>query len=916
MLVDRSLTVGDVVKRHLSDTASGTVVSTAIQCSLQPLFVKANPLADLPMSAETEKNLLLNVPGIELQQVNEYQIGEYVMYDNWVGVIKDVKNEVTVRLGNDSVVTTQDARELFVGVPTDDPTASKRSRTLLSRLRNRRSSLRDGRVNNELADSFYPGQVLFTKKENLKYGTWKSGTYDPSVEPKGIVVETRPAMLTMDWLTGNFMSDGSEHRPQPPRCIGFDEIESGKALLYQPRISATSDSASIRGATPGSDSAIGDHVRFRDLAGAAVKYSDILERIPGEATLGFDMNIFYVKRIKSSVKVQWQDGLESDHDSVNLVPHLSVDDHDVWPGDIVEFRSNGGNKPNCVPNSPDSRSPKQLGVVQWSDAQERIARVRWFENPVLDVFEKYIILPGSVLGPLSEMVADVSLYDIAVPPALNLRRGDLVTFATTSSKNNRLVDEVLDLRLGTERPALEGGNDDINVEQNECFGNSYDADPNLGTSPNDWFGEIIDLTLDGKVTVRLGASLDARHIIVPSERVVPFDKVGDGSDDDLVSSDEVDGSMEYGSEMSDSDVDPIEETVEYEGGARIDCEGGDAAWSTEDEASVDGASCHISPDESVSENPEDGEFNMGIGFVTSPKKCLTGFGIQAPQRQIRFSSYDGMPKQVQILEDEVPSDHHFLHTGISLPARLLQRICKENAILETSLPDGIWVRTWASRLDLIRILIIGPHDTPYGLAPFVIDFQYGRDFPNSPPQAFFHSWSGIMGRINPNLYEDGKICLSLLGTWPGESKTEHWSARNSSMLQIIVSLMGLVLVKEPFYNEAGYDVLVGTPESQIDSALYSEKALVTSKLFVLHALTHSVGGFDDICKWIYLVQEPVGPKLLDKVLDDCDELLARSAAAARPIDASGHMNNPNPRLSTGAMDVLRRYVESLRKVKV
>ena len=40
-----------------------------------------------------------------------------------------------------------------------------------------------------------------------------------------------------------------------------------------------------------------------------------------------------------------------------------------------------------------------------------------------------------------------------------------------------------------------------------------------------------------------------------------------------------------------------------------------------------------------------------------------------------------------------------------------------------------------------------------------------------PPQAYFHSWpgeNGLTGRVNPNLYEDGKICLSLLGTWQGD----------------------------------------------------------------------------------------------------------------------------------------------------
>lgn len=51
--------------------------------------------------------------------------------------------------------------------------------------------------------------------------------------------------------------------------------------------------------------------------------------------------------------------------------------------------------------------------------------------------------------------------------------------------------------------------------------------------------------------------------------------------------------------------------------------------------------------------------------------------------------------------------------------------------------------------------------------------------------------------VNPNLYEEGKVCLSILGTWAGD-KSESWSAARSSLLQAFVSIQGLVLVKEPY----------------------------------------------------------------------------------------------------------------------
>ena len=96
--------------------------------------------------------------------------------------------------------------------------------------------------------------------------------------------------------------------------------------------------------------------------------------------------------------------------------------------------------------------------------------------------------------------------------------------------------------------------------------------------------------------------------------------------------------------------------------------------------------------------------------------------------------------------------------------------------------------------------------------------------PRTLPEAFFHSWPsepglGGSGRVNPNLYEDGKICLSLLGTWEG-SRGEGWRAGRSTMLQVVVSLLGLVLVREPYFNEAGYEALAGLEESRRPSALY------------------------------------------------------------------------------------------------
>jgi len=47
------------------------------------------------------------------------------------------------------------------------------------------------------------------------------------------------------------------------------------------------------------------------------------------------------------------------------------------------------------------------------------------------------------------------------------------------------------------------------------------------------------------------------------------------------------------------------------------------------------------------------------------------------------------------------------------------------------------------------------------------------------------------GDVNPNLYANGKVCLSLLGTWKGNHAVEMWDPVKSNLLQVILSIQGM-----------------------------------------------------------------------------------------------------------------------------
>jgi ubiquitin-protein ligase len=133
-----------------------------------------------------------------------------------------------------------------------------------------------------------------------------------------------------------------------------------------------------------------------------------------------------------------------------------------------------------------------------------------------------------------------------------------------------------------------------------------------------------------------------------------------------------------------------------------------------------------------------------------------------------------------------------------------QKIFQELLEYKLNLPiqpsSSIFVRAMESRLDLLRVLITGPEGTPYANGMFLLDC-YLHDYPHSPPKVKFLTTNGNQIRFNPNLYACGKVCLSLLGTWSGPG----WQANQSTLLQVLVSIQGLVLVPDPFFNEPGFD---------------------------------------------------------------------------------------------------------------
>ncbi|MCJ1473772.1 hypothetical protein MMC13_002423 [Lambiella insularis] len=905
VLVDRALMFGDVVKYRPSDTASGTVVSTSTQCTIQPIYNGLPYHHAHPWPHKEEDNILQHIPGADLQYMHDYQAGDYIIYHNWVGVIEDVWEDVALRLENASIVIVEKSDELETLEP--DLSAFPSWEGLKGRLSNILSQIRELTLDQhalEPEDKGIPinppvlhlGQSVYTKKGNLRRGRFIYGSYDANIPARGIIVDLKTTELDVRWLSRNVFDESRTHTAAPP--VHLDQGDFAEITMYdRGKFPHGSGIANSLGCAHGSDFAVGDIVKFQDSAGAAVKYASEddkhgrYRRVPKAATQGYDINAFLITRTLTTATVQWQDTSTSVLEAVSVVPYLNVDEHDVWPGEIVSIKPNkessdlidlSGGEEGLRP-----ATSTRYGVVQFAETKERLARVRWYIEPQLSTMDDddSILLPGSHLGRLTSVETEVSFYEIVVHPALAKRRGELVL---VNPKTYSLAATSTNIQT-TNNSAYTG-----DVQQST-------EDPRFDPGVN-WFGEVVDLGLDGYPIIRLGAASQVHDIKKAIEDIITI--VSDG--DSIVGSDtEEDNSSWTDDWDSDSDV-VIEETVEYERGTRLDADSDEEMWTTDDEKAGPAI------DHSMNEPPIENGLPKPADILASPP--------HSPQIQrIQLTNFAHMPAQFEILEEPPPASHHYYGETVLLTASLMRRIRKEHGIL-SSLPEGIWVRTWEDRLDLLRILIIGPEGTPYALAPFVLDFHFNQDFPHSPPEAFFHSWTRGLGRINPNLYEDGKVCLSLLGTWPGDTKDESWS-EDSTMLQVLVSLMGLVLVEEPFYNEAGYDAYVGTSETRTNSALYAEKATVMAKGFVMHAVVNGVPGLEAILSWLYLTEH--GPDLLRRVIVECDNLLGhgfdQSAEVANDNEgkddsAAVPESGPVAPLSAGAKVLLRRYTKPLKEL--
>jgi len=135
--------------------------------------------------------------------------------------------------------------------------------------------------------------------------------------------------------------------------------------------------------------------------------------------------------------------------------------------------------------------------------------------------------------------------------------------------------------------------------------------------------------------------------------------------------------------------------------------------------------------------------------------------------------------------------------------RILSELDKFQKLKNQSEADGTPLQYYflapdETNISHLKALVIGPEGTPYHNMFLYFDIQCGNSYPFNPPTVKFLSPNGRDSmRIHPNLYGNGKVCLSILGTWVGPP----WTAL-MTIEKILITILS-ILDNEPIKNEPG-----------------------------------------------------------------------------------------------------------------
>jgi ubiquitin-conjugating enzyme E2 Z len=134
--------------------------------------------------------------------------------------------------------------------------------------------------------------------------------------------------------------------------------------------------------------------------------------------------------------------------------------------------------------------------------------------------------------------------------------------------------------------------------------------------------------------------------------------------------------------------------------------------------------------------------------------------------------------------------------SVYVPHETCKRIIRDvKSMRKNPLTDsGIYYKHDDENIMKGYAMIIGPSDTVYRGGYYLFEFNYPPDYPASPPGVSFKTNHDNI-RFHPNLYVNGKVCISLLNTWTGE----QWTSCQT--ISTILLTLCTLFTNEPLLHE-------------------------------------------------------------------------------------------------------------------
>lgn len=784
-----------------------------IVCSVEDPSGQMGKVTNVKMIVDLENvygTKTRHVDSNKLGKLRSISVGDYVVGGPWIGKVENIVDHVTI-LFDDGTKCGYSAMGPEKLVP----------------------------ISPDLLDDpqypYYPGQrVRVELPSTAKSSRWLCGPREEK-RNEGTVSAVDAGRVYVNWLACALV--GSEKLAAPLR------LQSSKNLTV---LSCSSHSSWQLGdwcTLPLiDDMGFTEHLSLDSSKVGNVQSERVFERSSAPKL----QDLYVIVKTMTKADVLWQDGSQSfGLDSQALFPINIIDAHDFWPDQYVQDSDDQHNTDN-----------PRWGVVRSVDAKERTVRVRWETSTANHVTDPEPIVKEET----------VSAYQLVEHPEHPYCIGDAVFMMHKG--------HLSDIAGGKKYEDHETGKSFID-EAADRSADLYHREDQGELSSKSYlsrFGIIVDFN-NGSVEVKWGTG--------SKTKVAPHDIFRVDKDEGL----------SVTSVLPNENVEQLNETEQT-----------DPLMGHEEKdllnSNVDGSDCQRNSRDTSSLS-----FPSAIGFFTNVAANLfssLGFASSLNTSDLvpRNKARSAMPNEIEALElcnlctaDQPPVaielqtsaethseqksehfllpsgskspkdfgqfdmvsdclDHHFVDgSGKSLTSSQMKRgwlkkVQQEWSILEKDLPESIYVRVYEERMDLIRAAIVGVPGTPYHDNLFFFDIYLPPEYPHEPPLVHYNS-GGL--RVNPNLYESGKVCLSLLNTWTG-SGSEVWNPGSSTILQVLLSLQALVLNEKPYFNEAGYDKQIGRAEGEKNSIGYNENAFLVSCKSMLYLLRRPPKHFEELVK--------------------------------------------------------------------